>query len=377
MVEQFISAIDFGETYIKLVKACVVGNKLHICGTFKTLTRGVKNGEILSKLELSEAIKELIDQSEVNQVKSENLIVVLPSNRLNVTRKKLEVINDKYPNVTVKEDIEKLKRDVSSSRLGENEMPVALYPITYYSDEKELGRIEPVGDRCKKYGIDAFVCSLPTGSSRAFIDVIEEMKLRVLTATISPLANVAVSLKPNEYKGGAIVLDIGGSGINISAYYNELLYVNYHTNKGINYILLQLMQEFNVNREGAEQILYKYGCASVENSSNLVVTKINNIDVKESDIARVVENSVEMMLGEVKKTFDLFLQESAELPIIVTGGGANIHGMSEKISNYFKKVTYSRGFLRIGGRDYSFNSCIGAIIAYSSERGFIKGEKEG
>ncbi len=365
-MEQFVTAVDFGETYFKLVKASITNDTLHICSTYKVLTRGLRDGEIYSKSEFQECLASLINKASTSKEPIHKIFVILPSNKLNVTRKKLELINEKYPEgLTTKEDIINLKKQMTTSGLKENEMSVGLYPISYYSDGRDLDKIEPYGERCHTYGLEAFVASLPISSSRGFIDSIEEMGIGVLGAIVAPIANSSLCLKQNEINTGAILLDLGGDGVSISAFYNGYILANYRCKKGITNVINILSNSLAIDFTTATEYLYKYGVGSSKDGGSY---KIIEKDIKENEITEVIENGLNEVFDEIKKVINGFINESADLPIILTGGGANIYHIDNSISDILNRTTYTRGYSKVGGKDYSYNCCIGGIIYYLTHK---------
>jgi len=372
MLEKFYTAIDFGELYTKIVRVNVCNDKMYVCCLAKALTKGVRNGEIYSIEEVKSTIQELITEVMKNGSIGE-LIVVLPSYNLNINRQRIDIKVKNVP--TTSEDVRLLQNALSKSRLDENSTAVGVYPIRYYRERfTDLGKVEPIGDRCSSIGLEAFVASLPSVESRAIVSLIESMGIRVCGVYISPIANAVLLLKQAEFKNGAVIIDIGGKGVGISKYSSNLPENYYRTTQGIEFIVENLAKNLGVDKTTARKLLEQYGTSQINDSSEygVFVNSLDGKNIKEREIVDIIDESLVLILEEVKKKLDLFVQAGQNIPYIITGGGANIDKIADEFSKYLNVTCVNRGYRKVGGRDYSFNACIGALINYLMKNKLIR-----
>ncbi len=365
------AAIDIGESFSKLVIGTIHNEKVHICANYLSPTKGVHDGEIISKTELQTTITSLFDTAGKDGYEINEVVLILPSNNMNVYRRKAENIVANGRLVSSK-DIDLLKRAVSRHQILEHEMVVGIYPIQYFLDGEVYKRDEPVGYRGTKISLDAFVITLPIAIARGYVDLLQDMDITVLDAISSPLANAALLLKPQEYKNGALILDLGGESNSVSTFYDYLLCSYKQGKYGVDCIADELMKTFGVDIKTAKMMLLKYGSALTNEASSVGVFK-NPVDekiIKEIDIVKIVENALNMILSEVKKSVE-FLVKTPDVPLIVTGGGAEIVGIETKVSQYLNIKCYRRTIGHVGGRSAQFNVAVGGLVYYLAKMSLI------
>lgn len=372
MEEKYFTAIDYGETSIKLVKMCVSNDNAHICKTFDIPSTGIKNGEIYSFEEVYGATKNLLEKASENDFKIDSLILITPSNKLKVFNDK-EMINVIHSPTTI-DDVKELQNKIIRKNVTERSIVVNINPVNYYRNDTNLGKTEPIGDRCNSIGMEAYLNTLPMSSSVGLKKGLLANEIRVPMVYTSPLANVSLLLKSQEFAKGVIVLDFGGSGIGISRYQNNMLTDFYRTNLGVNTLVDEIVNTMNLSKEKAEELIFRFGFDRRAIGQDYPVLMEDNRCHYESDLFSNLDNGLKKVLGEVKKKFDLFLNSGDKYQIIVTGGGANINGIDKRISEYLNQDCAIRGYARIGGRDHRFDSCISAIVTYLYNNRVIRPE---
>lgn len=365
------ASIDIGESFTKLVVGTIHSEKVHICATYMAATKGVRDGEIISKTELQTTLTSLFDQASKDGYEIKEVVLVLPSNNINIYRKKavVPVSNGRFVTST---DIELLKKAIGRHQILEHEMVVGIHPIQYFLDEGVYKKEEPVGIRGTQLALDAFLVALPLAVARGYVDLLQDMEITILDAIASPLANAALLLKPQEYKNGALILDLGSNTNSVSTFYDYLLCSYKQGKYGVDVIVDELMKVFNLDYKTAKSVLVKYGSALTNDASNNAVFK-NPIDdhlIKEIEIVQVIENALNMILTDVKKSIDFLIQDP-DMPVIVTGGGAEIHGIETKVSQFLNVKSYRRTFGRIGGRNSQFNASIGGLVYFLAKNALV------
>ena len=93
--------------------------------------------------------------------------------------------------------------------------------------------------------LDAFVVTLPTGIARGYVDALQDMGIEVIDAVIAPLANASLLLRNQEFKTGAVIIDIGGKHTNVSLFYDGLFCANRSGQLGGDFITTEISKQFN------------------------------------------------------------------------------------------------------------------------------------
>jgi len=370
MKDNAFATIEIGDFSSKLIIASAYNGKLNICGSFICETQGVINGEIVSKSEASRTISTLLEQAEQFGYTVDETVLILPSTGLNVYRKKASNQVNGANRVVTERDIELLKRACSKHQITEGEIVVGIYPIQYLLDNENLKKEEPIGYRGTVVTLDAFILTLPSSIARGFIDLLQEMGIQILDAIVTPLANAQLLLRQDEYKSGALILDMGGNHLSVSLFFDNLLCGYKQAKTGGNYITNQLSTAFSLDKKNAEFVKVTYGGALLNKASNVGVYKSpnGNTVLKEIEIVSCIENSLNALGVEINKIIDFITQDKVA-PLIITGGGSNMENIAEKISQMTKFKVIYRAKSTVGARDSAFNACLGGLIYFLINKG--------
>lgn len=371
--ENVYAVLDIGETNTKLVLGTIFSEKLNICGVFSEPTKGIEGGDIASKSDLQATISSLISKAAKEGFEIDELVLVLPNSNLNVYRKKASYQVQSPNNVVSSKDIELLKRACTRYKIPENEMVVAVHPIKYLLDDNSTNKEEPIGMKGYNVSLDAFVVTLPTGIARGYVDALQDMGIEVIDAVIAPLANASLLLRNQEFKTGAVIIDIGGKHTNVSLFYDGLFCANRSGQLGGDFITTEISKQFDLDKRTSEHIKTMYGSALVSNSSSVPVFTHpdTNKSILEKELVNSIESSLDKEIKEIIKYIDYINVKGSDIPVIISGGTANLEGIDEKIEKSLNQKCFVRTFNRVGGRNAMFNTAIGGLINYLARNALI------
>lgn len=371
--ENVYAVLDIGETNTKLVLGTIFSEKLNICGAFSEPTKGIEGGDIASKSDLQATISSLISKAAKEGFEIDELVLVLPNSNLNVYRKKASYQVQSPNNVVSSKDIELLKRACTRYKIPENEMVVAVHPIKYLLDDNSTNKEEPIGMKGYNVSLDAFVVTLPTGIARGYVDALQDMGIEVVDAVIAPLANASLLLRNQEFKTGAVIIDIGGKHTNVSLFFDGLFCANRTGQLGGDFITTEISKQFELDKRTSEHIKTMYGSALVSMSSSVPVFTHpdTNKSILEKELVNSIESSLDKEIKEIIKYIDFINVKGSDIPVIISGGTANLEGIDEKIEKSLNQKCFVRTFNRVGGRNAMFNTAIGGLINYLARNALI------
>lgn len=371
--ENVYAVLDIGETNTKLVLGTIFSEKLNICGAFSEPTKGIEGGDIASKSDLQATISSLISKAAKDGFEIDELVLVLPNSNLNVYRKKASYQVQSPNSVVSSKDIELLKRACTRYKIPENEMVVAVHPIKYLLDDNSTNKEEPIGMKGYNVSLDAFVVTLPTGIARGYVDALQDMGIEVVDAVIAPLANASLLLRNQEFKTGAVIIDIGGKHTNVSLFFDGLFCANRTGQLGGDFITTEISKQFELDKRTSEHIKTMYGSALVSMSSSVPVFTHpdTNKSILEKELVNSIESSLDKEIKEIIKYIDYINVKGSDIPVIISGGTANLEGIDEKIEKSLNQKCFVRTFNRVGGRDAMFNTAIGGLINYLARNALI------
>lgn len=371
--ENVYAVLDIGETNAKLVLGTIFSEKLNICGAFSEPTKGIEGGDISSKSDLQATVSSLLSKAAKEGFEISELVLILPNSNLNVYRKKASYQVQSPNNVVSSKDIELLKRACTRYKIPDNEMVVAVHPIKYLLDDNSTNKEEPVGMKGYTVSLDAFVVTLPTGIARGYVDALQDMGIEVVDAVIAPLANASLLLRNQEFKTGAVIIDVGGKRTNVSLFYDGLFCANRSGSLGGDFITTEISKQFDLDKRTSEYIKTTYGSALVSMSSSVPIFTHpdNNKSILEKELVNSIESSLDKEVKEILKYIEYINVKGTDLPVIISGGTANLEGIAEKIEKSINQKCFVRTFNRVGGRNAMFNTAIGGLINYLARNALI------
>jgi len=164
-------------------------------------------------------------------------------------------------------------------------------------------------------------------------------------------ASALAVLDENMRRNGALLLDIGGGTTDVAVYHDGALHYTGAVAYAGDIITRDIQKVFNTTPESAEQVKLHYGLkvpGEPLNSAN----KFRVIDAHSrteklynmSELQSVIDERVREIFGDVRS---LLVSEGVWLPprgIVLTGGGALLHGLEDVVATIFEAP--DRGFGR-------------------------------
>jgi cell division protein FtsA len=323
MADHIITGIDVGTYHIKVAIARLPRQTSdrkpipEIIGTGYAESRGLKSGYIIQPDEVSRSIKSAISQAE----KSAGVIVkkahvAIGSIGLEELYSRGEIIPARADSEITVTDLEKVMQD-SEDRIADhipNRKILHNIPLRYTVDGAEvLGR--PQGLRGTKLEVDTLFITTYEQHVNDLISTIENIGIYVEDVIASPLATSFVILNKTQKRAGCVLVNIGSETTSLVVFEDSTPISLKIFPVGSNDITNDIALGLKVTIEEAEKI--KRG-----NMTSVTFSK-----KKLDEIIHHRLNSIfELIDTHLKK-----IKRDGLLPagIILTGGGSNIHGITE------------------------------------------------
>lgn len=369
------AAIDIGESQSKLLLTTIANGSIVVCANYVVETNGINNGEIVSRIEFKKTVSQLLAMAREDNYDIKEILVVLPSNHLSVYHKSA-TLNVPHPDgLITSRDIEMLERACARHNLSENDMVVDIFPMNYsflQNTPINSGKEAPIGYRAQSITLNAYVFVIPKAIVNGYIETIEEEGITILNAVVAPIAQSYLLLSEDDKKTGSLILDIGGHHTSLSYFNDDLLQQNFKFKMGSSAINEKLSEFIGVDFQSAEEIKTKYGSASVSACSNygVYLNRLSNAYIKETDICIICENTIDVLVNEIKRSVSEDILNSGAT-IYLTGGGANLANIASKLSRGLGAKVKIRQLNVLGARDPKFNASFGLIINYVTDNGLL------
>ncbi len=367
MSEKIFIALDIGETSIKAVAMNEYASKLAVIGSTIVKTNGITNGDITSANDLSISIKEALSNLEAQDenIKIEKILLVLPSSKMKVYRKKTNINITARDHIITSKDIKTLKVSFSRSDIPNDELIVNIIPLYYRIDGGEAIYKEPSGMMASSVEFEANILTLPSFIARSYVDIIQNMGYEILDASLAPLALSSLLIDKDAPNNGRVIVDIGGRNTLLSYFQNGNLVDTSLVHFGSNLITSEIAKQFDLSFDRAEKLKIEYGCASSQLSEQISVfnDEARSLTITEKDLAEVISKRLDEYYIEINKHTST-LTRNIMYPLILIGGGSHLSLLDEQIKIRLGRETSTYVSSYIGARSNAFLPCIGLINHY-------------
>lgn len=326
MSEHIITGIDVGTYHVKVAIARLTkrGDRElpEIIGTGYAETRGLKSGYIMQIDDVARSIKSAVSQAE----KSAGLIVkkahvAIGSIGLEEIYSRGEIIPARADSEITSTDLEKVMQDSEDRMIDHipNRKILHSIPLRHTVDGSVvLGR--PQGMRGTKLEVDSLFITTYEQHVNDLITAIENIGIYVEDVIASPLAASFVMLNKTQKRAGCVLVNIGAETVSLVVFEDSTPISLKIFPVGANDITNDIALGLKVTLEEAEKI--KRGGMT---SATFSKKRLDEI------IQDRLENIFSLIDTHLKK-----IKRDGLLPagVILTGGGSNIHGITESAKNH-------------------------------------------
>ncbi|MDY4788790.1 MAG: hypothetical protein SO253_05780 [Bacilli bacterium] len=366
MRENTFASLEIGDFYTKLVIGFFNDEKINILFAKKVLSKGVINGDIVAKSDVIAGVNTLLVEAEKEGFSIDKVVLVLPNKTVNVYRKKasisLSMPNRRPINV---DDINALIKGCKTHNILDSHLVVGIEPIRYELDNQDFGIEPPINYNGSSVSLDAFIYTIKNTIATGFRDLLFELGIEIIDIVLNSVACANIMLSKEEIQKGAYIIDVGATSSGIAFFKDGLLNEFKEGKYGGNFITSTLASAFEIDKNEAEYIKVNFAAASLKDVSKIDVyeTKTHRV-YSEFDIVNVVNNSLNTIISDLEKVFDMLLVNNYDLPCIVVGGTSNIYQIDERFATSLRRNVKVRRKTTFGARNNVYIPLVGAIAYY-------------
>lgn len=337
---EIIAAIDIGTTKI----VAIIGKKendgkFRILGLGKTVSKGVKRGNVLNIEETVKSIKQAIELAEEKAgVKATDVFVGIAGQNIKCIRNSGYVNRASYEQEITKVDVDLLLSDQYRVGLEPGEEILHVLPQSYTVDG-ETGVNDPIGNCGKRLEGNFHIVIGKVVNINNLKKCVERTGLRTNKLILEPLASSHAVLTDDEKEAGVAMIDIGGGTTDLAIYYEGTICHTAVIPFGGNVLTSDIKAAYNILERYAEALKVQYGSALAEvTADNEVVTVpgVSGRDPKEislKNLAHVVQARMEEIIGAIE--FQIENSGYADrlgAGIVLTGGGALLKNLPQLVA---------------------------------------------
>lgn len=344
--------LDIGSSFI----SCAIAEKsnetgeMKLMGISRAVSAGLKNGSVIHRDKLMDAIEAAIKDAELMAGHKINNAV------LSVSGKNIRSINTQgaiaiqksqhssllVENEITEHDVFRVMEMARALSLPPDRDIMHVLPQEYVIDTMENIK-DPVGMSGKRLEAKVHLVTVPSSATKNLVNCTEELGIEVDGIVYQGLASAITTLDSDEKELGVALINIGGDTTDVVVYYNDGIRHSAVLGIGANSITNDIAVMLQIGVGEAEEIKKTYASAKASMSSTELEFDLPVKNgglarkVSEHELSRYVEARTQEILQLIAREIHRAdIREQLTYGVVLTGGGAqlrNIVPLAQEILN--------------------------------------------
>ena len=375
-----VAALDIGSSKMACVIARIGGDrKPRLLGFGHRLSAGVRKGSIVDMEAATAAISAVVQEAEtMADERISSMFVTLAGGDVRSDIRNAEVVIG--GRAIVDQDVQRCLAQARSEVPLAGRRALHMLPLGYAVDSSRSVE-QPRGLFADKLGVSLHVASAEEGPIRSVEAAAAQAHLEVDTMVAPSYAAALSVLKPDEAELGSTVIDIGGGTTSISVFQAGVPVFIDALSIGGNNVTQDIALVLKTTLADAERLKAIDGsCLSAADDENRVISAptigeddlAGTYSASRADLIRVISLRMEELFEMVQQSIkDAGMARTSGGSLVITGGGANLHGVAELAGRVLGKrgrIGRPSGIMGLEERltDPQFASAIG-LIRYAAK----------
>ncbi len=344
-----VVGLDIGTTKVVAVVGCRdrESGKIKILGYGKTESLGVVRGTVFNLDRTAEAVKRAVEEASANSdVEIREVYVGIAGQHIKSFRVEINFVRENRDEVITREEIEELKRKMSSSKVEAGEKIIHVIPQMFEVDgEGEISEDEVVGMVGSEVKVSFNIITANASAMYKIQRSVEMAGLELVGFILEPLVSAEAVLDANDKEAGVVLVDIGGGTTDVAIFKNSILCHTAVIPLAGNAITSDIKIGCNILPKQAESLKVKFGSALPSENSDEQIVSIPGLrgrpakEISLKQLAGIIGARVEEIFGSVaceinncECDLDHFIGG-----IVLTGGGSKLKHV-DKVCEYLTRL---------------------------------------
>ncbi len=372
-----IFSLDIGTAKVRVIIGEMTNGSINIIGVGTADTLGMSKGKIVNPEQVARSIRTAVQSAErMVDMSIDSVYLGINGSHIGLQTSKRGYGFGKDVEITDSE-IEKVLKVAKLVNVSQDREIIDIIPVQYFVDGIDNIQ-DPKGMIGRSLEVDA---TLITGNStqiQNLIRCVERANLRILGLVLSPIGVAELALSDDEKQMGTIIVDIGAGTTTIGIYKDGRLLAAPVLSIGGDLITNDISICLDVDRETAEKLKIKFGCAIVEDAGEdqvfRIKTRAENKERESSqvELAQIIEARVEQMIMFIQKEVRNQEFDTEGFGFVLSGGSVLMPGMMKHAQYVLNAPVRIAAPQYIGVKDASYTSSVG-IISYVAK--FVRSRK--
>jgi len=334
------------------------GVVVNIESTLRSVAQAIEAAEMMSGREVHECWTG-IGGSHIDGINSRGVVAVTGKNR--ETR---EIGGD---------DIKRVLEAAQAVLIPMDRKVLEVIPQSYIVDDQR-GIIDPLNMIGVRLEAEVHIITCSTTGAQNLVKCVNRAGFRVRDLILQTLAAGRSVLSPEEKELGVALVDLGGGTTNVLIYSGGAPYSIHTISAGGTQVTSDISIIKNISFETAEKIKLEAGCCwepFLEGDDDIIVPGVGGRApqaIPRSQILAIIRPRVEETFKLVKEKIDkLTFSRPLGGGVVLTGGGAQLLGVSELASQVFNLPARVGVPLSVGGlvgeyRNPAYATAVGLVL---------------
>ena len=336
---KIIVGLDIGTTKISvIISRKNEEGEFEILGTGKSVSLGVKRGEVANIDKTVTAIKEAVTQAENNSsYPITDVYVGIAGSHIKSMQHRGILTRENSTEEITANDVKHIIRDMHKLAMEPGMQIIHVIPQEYYIDNLPAGN-DPVGMCGSRMEADFHIITGRTSAAHNIERSVKRAGLNMVGLILEPLASAASALDPQEREAGVVLVDIGGGTTDIAIFYKDVIRHTAVIPFGGNIITNDIENGCNIMKSQAEKLKVRFGEALSLNVSENKIVSIPGIkgrrakEISLHNLANIVQSRMEeifeLVLYEIKASG---YASKMGAGIVLTGGGSQLVNIKQLV----------------------------------------------
>ena len=372
--EETYVGLDIGTSKV----VCVVG--LHqqdsptpsIIGLGVSPTSGLRRGVVVDVEETVSSITAALEEAErMSGIAIERATISIDGGQIRSMNSKGVIAVSRADREITKEELVRVEQAATAVQLDSNRQIIQVIPNSYTVDG-QAGISDPVGMNGIKLEVETHIISGSTPAIKNLDNAVFRSGIQINNQQIVPIAAAKTVLTKKQMELGVAMVHFGSETTGLVIYREGRLVYSSILPLGSNNITKDLVYGLKTNIEIAEKLKLKNGEAKRPNPRDAKKIDLESFGGKgsfsSSDIDKIIYARCNEIFTLVSKEISK-VDENRQLAagIVLTGGGANLKGISEFVKDIAKlpvTIGSSQKYTGVSDKisDPSYSAAIGLML---------------
>jgi cell division protein FtsA len=342
--ENFLVACDIGSSKIcVLIGEQNAHGSLDVIGKGSAANRGTRKGNIVNVDATIEAIKRAAEEAEIMagvQI-SRSWVGVSGSSVRSFNSRGVVAVAGKEREIT-RDDVARVIDAARGVQIPQDHEVVHVVPRDFTVDGQD-GIGDPAGMVGSRLEADVHVVTAPVAVTQNIVTCMNKAGIEVVQLVLEQFAAAEAVLTTDEKELGIALVDIGGGTTELAVYQRGSIAHTAVFPIGGDHFTNDLAVVLRAPITDAERIKKKYGCAlrsSVGADEMVEVPMVGGRAPKlcpRTTLSEILQPRAEELLGLVREDLQrLGLDKEIRSGVVLTGGGAELEGLTEVAESIFE-----------------------------------------